>query len=188
MKKVTPPRNSPCPCGSGKKYKKCCMLKASGIMNSPIQSSSNTTQSNDSGQLLFSKPFSSTLNKKTDQQNKSNRMHTQPNGNNTGLEQTQTIKLLDKSNAAEIIEKLGMDDLRFLNKLISDRIKVLNQSITENSLLRFTPGNRVQFHTKSGELITGTVIRINQKTVSVAVEGLEGWWKVSPQLLKHVKD
>ncbi len=24
------PRNSPCPCGSGKKYKKCCLDKGSG--------------------------------------------------------------------------------------------------------------------------------------------------------------
>jgi hypothetical protein len=22
-----PPRNAPCPCGSGKKYKRCCMVK-----------------------------------------------------------------------------------------------------------------------------------------------------------------
>ena len=30
--KGSPSRNEPCPCGSGKKYKRCCALKAGGTM------------------------------------------------------------------------------------------------------------------------------------------------------------
>ena len=28
-------RNEPCPCGSGKKYKKCCLLKTASVNNAP---------------------------------------------------------------------------------------------------------------------------------------------------------
>ena len=30
-------RNDPCPCGSGKKYKKCCMLKDDAGKQTPAQ-------------------------------------------------------------------------------------------------------------------------------------------------------
>jgi hypothetical protein len=33
----TPSRNDPCPCGSGKKYKKCCMSKTAEFQKFVIQ-------------------------------------------------------------------------------------------------------------------------------------------------------
>src|SRR3989338_671604 len=33
--------NAPCPCGSGKKYKKCCMINAATVKNSAKQSATN---------------------------------------------------------------------------------------------------------------------------------------------------
>ncbi len=42
MGKIGP--NEPCPCGSGKKYKKCCMSKSSDELSKPTFLASNLTQ------------------------------------------------------------------------------------------------------------------------------------------------
>lgn len=96
------------------------------------------------------------------------------------------IRLLDITSARETVDRLGMEDLRYLNKLIVERIKFLMQCKKKFDLMEFNPGNRVRFTSSSGEEKKGTVIRVNRKTVSVAVDGEPGWWKVSPELLMRI--
>jgi hypothetical protein len=97
------------------------------------------------------------------------------------------VKLLDMSNAAEVIGKLEMDDLRTLHNLIADRINSLVKAKREADLSKFNPGNRVRFKTRESEIKTGTVIRVNQKTISIAVDGDDhAWWKVSPQVVERI--
>ncbi len=96
-------------------------------------------------------------------------------------------KLLDMNEAAEVIEQLGLIDLRALNKLIVDRINSITESVHEFVLSQFKPGNRVRFKSKDGTNKTGTIIRVNQKTVSLVVDGDDhAWWKVSPQILERI--
>ena len=47
------------------------------------------------------------------------------------------------------------------------------------------PGDSVRFLDRSHELVTGTVLSVNIKTVSVAVEGTRGY-RVAPALLEKV--
>jgi hypothetical protein len=176
-------RNSPCPCGSGKKYKKCCMLKPAGTPNQfPFLLSSQQNRD----------PFPITNNQSTQSnEEQQNQQHTKSSTTHQAEDSTaqnavSTIKLLDMNNAAEVIEKLGMDDLRTLHNLIANRINTLVKAKRETALSNFNPGNRVRFTTKYGETKTGTVIRVNQKTVSIAVDNDPGYWKVSPQILERI--
>ena len=89
------------------------------------------------------------------------------------------VKLLDIASARETIDNL--------NRLIVDRIKNLMYLKSNKELMKFNPGNRVRFTSRTGELKIGTVIRVNQKTISVAIDGEPGWWKVSPELLERVE-
>ena len=111
-------------------------------------------------------------------------------GNNSDTQatspQTEIIRLLDKASAVTTINNLGIEDLRFLNRLIVDRIKLLINAKQKAALYKFIPGHRVRFTSSAGELKTGTVIKINQKTISVAVDGDPGWWNVGPGLLTRI--
>jgi hypothetical protein len=97
------------------------------------------------------------------------------------------VKLLDKDSAVETINKLRYEDLRFLNRLIVDRMNLMVHIKRQSQLSQFNLGDRVSFQTPYGEKKTGTVIRINQKTVSVSTGDDENWWKVAPGLLKLEK-
>lgn len=99
---------------------------------------------------------------------------------------TPALKHLDINHAEEVINNLEMTDLRILNKIVVDRINHLLKTHNANALSKFNVGNRVTFTAKHGEQKTGTVIRVNQKTVSIAIEGYDGWWNVSPQALERI--
>ncbi|MBN1982470.1 MAG: hypothetical protein JW795_13135 [Chitinivibrionales bacterium] len=94
------------------------------------------------------------------------------------------ISLNDKNSTIEAINKMGEEDLRFLNKLIVNRLKWLVDTQCQSLLAQFHPGDRVHFQNRAGDYLIGTVVRINKKTISVSTEDHEGWWNVSPGLLK----
>jgi hypothetical protein len=72
-------------------------------------------------------------------------------------------------------------------KLIDDRINFLVHSKSESLRSSFRPGNKVKFKSKLGDYRTVVVIRVNQKTVSVAIDGeSSGWWNVSPIMLERI--
>ena len=52
----------------------------------------------------------------------------------------------------------------------------------------FKIGDRVMFKDRNGAPISGTVSRVNQKSVTVAPDNRDGHWRVSPALLNHLVD
>ena len=73
----------------------------------------------------------------------------------------------------------NLDDLRSVQNALAIRFKEL-QSRAAHSFMK---GDKVKFETRSGEIITGVVARINQKTVTVNTPNSQ--WKVSGSLLKR---
>ncbi len=47
-------------------------------------------------------------------------------------------------------------------------------------------GDRVSFMDREFKLLSGTVVRVNAKSVSVDVDNYPGHWRVSPSLLTHL--
>jgi hypothetical protein len=52
----------------------------------------------------------------------------------------------------------------------------------------FKVGDRVTFHDRNNIPVTGTVSRINKKTVTVVPDNNDGQWRVSAALLNHLVD
>ncbi len=52
----------------------------------------------------------------------------------------------------------------------------------------FRVGDRVTFHDRNNIPVTGTVSRINKKTVTIAPDNNHGHWRVSAALLNHLVD
>lgn len=52
----------------------------------------------------------------------------------------------------------------------------------------FKVGDRVTFNDRHNVPVTGTISRINQKTVTVVPDNQDGHWRISPALLNHLVD
>ncbi|MDD5673179.1 MAG: hypothetical protein PHC61_03360 [Chitinivibrionales bacterium] len=96
---------------------------------------------------------------------------------------SEIIKLLDKNSAVEAVRKLGEDDLRFLNRLIIERLKLIHQARATNALAKFSAGDRVSFEDNTGGRLSGIVTRLNKKSVTVIADG-GAQWNVAPRMLK----
>jgi hypothetical protein len=81
------------------------------------------------------------------------------------------------------IEKLNENQLRYLNHIIIERIKLIHGAKALQALSKFNIGDAVSFD-HYGETIKGRIIRINQKTLSIITLDQKGRWKVSPVFLK----
>lgn len=97
-----------------------------------------------------------------------------------------SVKIVDRISAVEAIKRLNEEDLRFLNRLIVERIKLISQARSTSLMATFTRGDRVEFQTSDGRMMEGVVLRLNKKTVSVATDDGHQW-NVSPGLLRLVK-
>ncbi len=91
-------------------------------------------------------------------------------------------QLADRAAAAESIRKLNEDDLRFLNRLIVERLKLINQARSTVMLAHFSVGDRVYFPTNTGERKAGIVVRLNKKTASIRTDDGQHW-NVHPAFL-----
>ena len=92
---------------------------------------------------------------------------------------------MDRAAAVEAIRRMNEDDLRFLNRLIVERLKLISQARSTVMLAQFNVGNRVSFQSTSGERKVGVIVRINKKTVSIATtDGQQ--WNVHPGFLTAV--
>jgi hypothetical protein len=89
--------------------------------------------------------------------------------------QTQHLELADRAAAAEAIRKMNEDDLRFLNRLIVERLKLIGQARSTAMLARFSVGDRVSFPASTGELKAGVIVRLNKKTASIATDDGQHW-------------
>jgi hypothetical protein len=92
------------------------------------------------------------------------------------------FQLADRAQAAEAIRRMNEEDLRFLNRLIVERLKLIHQARSTAMLAHFSVGDRVSFQGNSGERKTGVIVRLNKKTASIATdEGQQ--WNVHPGFL-----
>lgn len=89
-------------------------------------------------------------------------------------------------NLAEFINDMPEDVLITLHNLIVNRLNMLQRQRTRQSMEDFRPGDVVSFRTEDGETVTGVLIRLNKKTVTVHTES-GARWNVAPQLLTTVK-
>jgi hypothetical protein len=93
--------------------------------------------------------------------------------------------LKDRNTAAETIRHLGEEDLRYLNRLIVERLKLIAQARSTALMTRFNIGDRVGFQAPTGNWKNGIIQRLNKKTITILTE--EGHiWNVSPGLLSSV--
>ena len=92
------------------------------------------------------------------------------------------MKLADKASVMEQIKKLGENDLIFLNNLIVERLKLIDQAKSIHLMGRFNIGDRVAFRTSNGNKKIGIIVRLNIKTASIRTDD-GGNWKVSPMFL-----
>jgi hypothetical protein len=91
----------------------------------------------------------------------------------------------DRNTAAEAIRRLGEDDLRFLNRLVVERLKLIAQARSTALMSRFNTGDRVGFRSSSGEWKSGIIEKLNKKTISILTDKGHRW-NVSPGLLSPV--
>ncbi len=100
------------------------------------------------------------------------------------MENKNPMKREDARKIEEFIKSLGADDLRYMNRLIIERLKLLHQQSSTTQMQRFNIGEKVRFTDPSGVVKTATILRLNKKTVSLVTTGGEQW-NVPPGLLKH---
>ena len=91
-------------------------------------------------------------------------------------------KLENREGAAEAIRQMGEEDLRYLNRLIAERLKLISQARSTVLLARFSVGDRVGFQTSTGERKTGVILKLNKKTVTIRTDD-EQRWNVYPGFL-----
>jgi hypothetical protein len=81
------------------------------------------------------------------------------------------------------LTKLSEDDLIDLNRRIIERLQLLRSAKSLAQLAHFSVGMAVKFDTDDGRTISGTIARLNQRTVTVVTAS--GRWRVSPSLLRR---
>ena len=83
------------------------------------------------------------------------------------------------------LDELSYDELLDLNERIIERLKILNAADALNAMMKFNVGAKVCFDSTKHGMQVGTLIKFNQKTVTVLTD--EGRrWKVSPQILSTI--
>jgi len=98
----------------------------------------------------------------------------------------ESFELVDRAGAAETIRRMGEEDLRYLNRLIVERLKLIAQARSTAMLARFSVGDRVSFQSHTGEQKTGTIVRLNKKTASITTDDGQQW-NVHPGYLSAVE-
>jgi len=91
--------------------------------------------------------------------------------------------LLDRELLTEALRHMSEADLRYLNRMVVERLNLLDQARSTVQLAQFAQGDRVSFIANDGMEKHGTVLRLNKKTVSLRTDD-QMLWKVSPGLLR----
>lgn len=84
------------------------------------------------------------------------------------------------------IDDLSYDELLDLNDRIIARLKHLDAADALNAMMKFNVGAKVCFDSGKHGIQVGTLIKFNQKTVTVLTDDGRRRWKVSPQMLSPV--
>ena len=85
------------------------------------------------------------------------------------------------------IDSMSYDELVELNHKIVEKLKFLDSMHTHKKMLQFSPGDQVCFEPSGRGKQFGTLVKYNQKTVTVITESGQKW-NVSPHLLRKVKN
>jgi len=88
--------------------------------------------------------------------------------------------MLSATQAHDIVKDMGYDDLNELADAIQNRWSEIKRTTT----IKFNRGENVSFKSKDGKTHTGVIVRVNQTTCGVMVNGIT--WKVSSTLLEKV--
>jgi hypothetical protein len=84
------------------------------------------------------------------------------------------------------IDSMSYDELVKLNHKIVERLKFLDSMHRHKEMMQFSPGDQVCFEPAGRGKQFGTLVKYNQKTVTVITESGQKW-NVSPHLLSKVK-
>jgi hypothetical protein len=96
-----------------------------------------------------------------------------------------SMDLRDIQRIEDFIKGLTEEELRYLNRLIVARIKLLSQVRRTAAMAQFNLGELVQFDTDDGRTITGRILKLNKKTISILTSD-QHQWNVTPGLLRSV--
>jgi hypothetical protein len=91
--------------------------------------------------------------------------------------------LLDRELFVQALRHMGEEDLRYLNRMVVERLNLLAQARCTVQLAQFAEGDRVCFTTNDGADKHAVVLRLNKKTASLLTDDGQNW-KVSPMLLR----
>ena len=86
----------------------------------------------------------------------------------------------------EFIKDLSEEELVYLNRLIVERLKLISQAKSTFEMAKFNIGELVQFEDNDGKTISGRVIKLNKKTISILTDERQRW-NVAPVLLRSVE-
>ncbi len=85
----------------------------------------------------------------------------------------------------EFIKTLSKQELIALNKLVVERVKLIQQLEATNQMSHFNLGDWVKFNDQRGNILKGRIIKMNKKTVSIITDD-NFQWNVHPSLLQEV--
>jgi hypothetical protein len=88
---------------------------------------------------------------------------------------SESWELADRTAAVEAVRRMNEEDLRFLNRLIVERLKLIHQARSTAMLSHFSVGDRVSFQCHTGGRKTGVIVRLNKKTASIATDDGQQW-------------
>ena len=94
------------------------------------------------------------------------------------------MKQAESGRIEEFIKGLSEQELRYLNRLIVERLKLISQAKSTKAMARFNLGDLVEFQDNEGNQVTGRIIKLNKKTVSILTDGNQRW-NVAPALLRR---
>ncbi len=98
-----------------------------------------------------------------------------------------TLQQFDRTRIESFIKELNEEELRYLNRLIIERLKLIFQDKSTHAISRFNLGESVRFTDHEGRVKIGRIVRLNKKTVSIlTTEGQN--WKVAPSLLQSTEE
>ena len=92
----------------------------------------------------------------------------------------------DTKRIEEFIKDLGEEELLYLNRLIVERLKLISQARSTVAMARFNIGELVKFDTDDGRTITGRIVKLNKKTVSILTTEHQRW-NVAPVFLRSAE-
>ena len=96
------------------------------------------------------------------------------------------MNLSNTERIEDFIKDLNEEELIYLNRLIVERLKLISQAKSTFEMAKFNIGELVQFEDNDGNTITGRVIKLNKKTVSILTEDRQRW-NVAPIFLRSVE-